>query len=69
MTRDVSQQGHSGSPIVLDGRVVAVDSGADLDSNACRLFCGTWTVALRLVNVATVRREAEQQGLHLGDSP
>jgi hypothetical protein len=65
----ISQQGHSGSPIVRDGRVVALHSGAHLDSNACRLFCGTWPVALRLVNVATVRREAEQQGLHLGGSP
>jgi hypothetical protein len=65
----ISQQGHSGSPIVRDGRVVAVHSGADLDSNVCRIFCGTWPVALRLVNVTTVRREAEQQGLHLGGSP
>jgi hypothetical protein len=67
--RDISQQGHSGSPIVRDGRVVAVHSGADLDSNACRLVCGTWPVALRLVNVATIRREAEQQGLRLAGTP
>jgi hypothetical protein len=49
--------------------LVAVHSGADFDSNFCRLFCGTCPVALRLVNVATVRREAERQGLHLGSSP
>ena len=65
----VSQQGHSGSPIVRDGRVIAIHSGVDFDSNACRLFCGTWAVALRLVNVATIRREAEQQGVCFVGSP
>ncbi len=61
----IAQPGHSGAPIVRDGRVVAFLSGWQKDSNGCRLLCGTWPVALQLVNVETVRREAAQQGLRL----
>jgi hypothetical protein len=59
---DVAQGGHSGAPIVHEGRVVAVFLGEVVDSYACRLFCGTWPTKLRLVNVETVRREAATAG-------
>jgi hypothetical protein len=62
---EIAQPGHSGAPIVRDGHVVAVLSGWQANSNGCRLLCGTWPVALQLVNVDTVRREAAQQGLRL----
>ena len=61
----VAQPGHSGAPIVHDGRVVAVLSGFVQDPPACRLLCGTWVQQLRLVNVASVRREAARRGLAL----
>jgi hypothetical protein len=58
----VAQPGHSGAPIVEDGRVVALLSGYVTDSIGCRLFCGTWATRLTLVSVATIRRDAAAMG-------
>jgi hypothetical protein len=63
---DIEQWGHSGAPVVRNGEVFAIFSGATQNSYGCRLICGThWPTKLRFVSVTAIRAQAARQGFDL----
>ena len=60
----VVQSGHSGGPVLWDGKVVAVFVGASVCSPWpwCRLVRWASLTSLSLVSIASIRKEAAEQG-------
>ena len=59
----VEQGGHSGAPVLREGEVIGVFTGATENSRGCQLVCRSkWPTKLRFVNVAAIRAQARLQG-------
>lgn len=59
----IVQGGHSGAPVIRNGRIVAIFTGATGNSYGCQWLCGKrWPTKLRFVNVASIRSQARALG-------
>lgn len=65
---EVSDDGHSGSPILRDGKVVALYVAAVLNTAVCRAIFGCRERASEYVSVEAIRGSAQRQGF-LVDGP
>ncbi len=63
---EIEQAGHSGAPLVHNGEVFAIFTGATENSYNCQFLCkARWPTKLRFVSVATIRSQAAALGFEL----
>ncbi len=60
---DIEQGGHSGAPVLWNGKLVALFVGATENSLGCQWVCGAhWPQKLHFVSIATIRAQAATAG-------